>query len=404
MDKDIQKQLDQFGDVVDSKIEKAFNQSKDNAKGEISNEIKNEIDALSKQFIEKHDAIEKRFDSFEVEQNRKLAANERKSFKGNLEQAFKDGAVDSLKKGNSNAASFEVKADMTMAADFTNTVAGEEVVGQIKHAPSRIDRIRSIMPIGTTNAQTIRFPKETGYSDNAAAKAEGAALGQTDFDVTGTSVNLERIGTYLRLTDEMLSDTPTLASYLAARIPAKVLNAEDNEILNGDGSSPNLDGLMTDATAFVTGVSGVFTGEVESANQYDVLIAAINQLAIIDVVAEGIILNPSDFHKLVLLKNSQNSYLKEQLWQGIKPTIAGLPVYLNPSMTAGKFITGAFSTATQLWIRENLSVSFSREDSDNFQKNFITVKAQERVAVTNYVPTSMVQGTFSSAKSALETS
>ena len=156
--------------------------------------------------------------------------------------------------------------------------------------------------------------------------------------------------------------------------------------------------------AFVTCVSGVFTGEVESANQYDVLIAEINQLAIIDVVAEGIILNPSDFHKLVLLKNSQNSYLKEQLWQGIKQTIAGLPVYLNPSMTAGKFITGAFSTATQLWIRENLSVSFSREDSDNFQKNFITVKAQERVAVTNYVPTSMVQGTFSSAKSALETS
>ena len=354
MDKDIQKQLDQFGDVVDSKIEKAFNQSKDNAKGEISNELKSEIDALSKQFIEKHDANEKRFDSFEVEQNRKLAANERKSFKGNLEQAFKDGAVDSLKKGNSNAASFEVKADMTIAADFTKTVAGEEVVGQIKHAPSRIDRIRSIIPIGTTNAQTIRFPKETGYSDNAAAKAEGAALGQTDFDITGTSVNLERIGTYLRLTDEMLSDTPTLSSYLAARIPAKVLNAEDNEILNGDGSSPNLDGLFTDATAFVTGVSGVFTGEVESANQYDVLIAAINQLAIIDVVAEGIILNPSDFHKLVLLKNSQNSYLKEQLWQGIKPSIAGLPVYLNPACTAGKFILGAFSTATQLWIRENL--------------------------------------------------
>ena len=98
MEKDIQKQLDQFGDVVDSKIEKAFNQSKDNAKGEISNELKSEIDALSKQFIEKHDAIEKRFDSFEVEQNRKLAANERKSFKGNLEQAFKDGAVDSIKK------------------------------------------------------------------------------------------------------------------------------------------------------------------------------------------------------------------------------------------------------------------------------------------------------------------
>jgi HK97 family phage major capsid protein len=72
-------------------------------------------------------------------------------------------------------------------------------------------------------------------------------------------------------------------------------------------------------------------------------------------------------------------------------------------VTSGKFLVGNLRQASQLWIRENLAVEFSREDSDNFQKNFVTVRAMERLALTNYLPNAIVQGTFSTAKSALET-
>jgi hypothetical protein len=43
MNDEIKKELDQIGDLVDSKIEKAFNSAQDNAKGEIEESLKSEI-------------------------------------------------------------------------------------------------------------------------------------------------------------------------------------------------------------------------------------------------------------------------------------------------------------------------------------------------------------------------
>lgn len=403
MNEEIKNQLDQIGDLVDSKIEKAFNSAQDNAKGEIEESLKSEISNLSNEFVAKNDELNKRMDEMEVNAKKTLSGVNSKSFKGSLDAAFKDGVIEGLVKGNTNAASFEVKADMTMAADFTGVVADETVVAQFKFDPSRSVHIRSLIPQGSTSAQTIRFPKESGYSDNAAATAQGSTLGQSDFDITATSVNLEKIGTYMRLTEEMLADTPQLSSYLSARVPSKVLSVEDNEIISGDGSSPNLDGLLTDGTAFTTSSGGLFYQSVESANEYDVLVAALNQLALVNYQADTILLNPTDLHKIVLLKSTANEYLRQQIYTGIQPTIMGIPVTINTAMPNGKFLVGNLAQATQLWIRENLAISFSREDSTNFRDGFVTVKAQERVALTNYLPNAIVQGTFSTAKTALET-
>jgi HK97 family phage major capsid protein len=338
-----------------------------------------------------------------MESKKTLSGATRKSFKSAIEEQLKNGSIDAMLKGNSNAARFEVKADMTMAADYTGVVAGETIVPDFKFDPSRSVHIRTLIPNGSTDAQTIRFPKETGYADNAAATAQGSTLGQSDFDITATSVNVEKIGTYMRLTEEMLADTPQLTSYLSARVPGKVLSAEDNEILNGDGSSPNLDGLFTDGAAFVTSSSANFYQSVESANEFDVLIAALDQLAESNYQADTILLNPVDFHKIILLKSTANEYLKNQIIQGVQPAIMGVPIVVNTGVTAGKFLVGNLSVATQLWIRDGLGIEFSREDSTNFRDGFVTVRAQERVALTNYQPNAIVQGTFSTAKTALET-
>jgi HK97 family phage major capsid protein len=405
MTEEVKNQLDQIGNIVDEKIEKAFNAAQDNAKGEVESSLKSEISNLTNNYNEKFEAATKRMDAFEIESKKTLSGATAKTFKGSLMTAIKDGAIDAMIKGNTNAARFEIKAaDMTMANAFTGVVAGETVIPDIKFDPSRAVHIRSLIPNGSTDAQTIRFPKESAYDDGAAATAQGSAVGQSDFDITATSVNVEKIGTFMRITEEMLADTPQLTSYLSARVPSKVLSKEDAEILNGDGSSPNLDGLFTDGAAFVTAASGNFYHAVESANEYDVLIAAVDQLAKANYQADSILLNPVDFHKIILLKSTANEYLKNQIIQGVQPAIMGVPITTNTAVTAGKFLVGNLGVATQLWIRDGLGVEFSREDSTNFRDGFVTVRAQERVGLTNYQPNAIVQGTFSTAKTALETS
>tara|TARA_B110000483_G_scaffold57008_1_gene71331 strand:+ start:20538 stop:21755 length:1218 start_codon:yes stop_codon:yes gene_type:complete len=404
MTEEIQKQLNQIGDVVDAKIEKAFGAAQDNAKGEIESSLKSEIQNLTSEFNAKHDDATKRMDSMEVESKKTLSGINHKNFKSSLITSLNDGALKGMIDGSNHAAKFEIKAgDMTMANSYTGVVAGETVITDIKYDPSRKTHIRSLIPNGSSDAQTVRFPKESAYDDGAAAAAQGATLGASDFDITATSVNFEKIGTFMRVTEEMLADTAGLSSYLSARVPGKVLSIEDNEILNGDGSAPNLDGLFTDGTAFVTGSGGAFYQSVESANEYDVLIAALNQLNLSNYQADTILMNPTDLHKIILLKSTANEYLRQQIFGGLQPTIMGVPVTVNTAVTAGKFLTMDSRSATQLWIRENLAIEFSREDSTNFRDGFVTVRAVERVALTNYAPNAIVQGTFSTAKTALET-
>lgn len=403
MNEEVKQQLDQIGNIVDAKIEKAFNQSQENVKGEIESSLKSEIKNLTEEFVAKNKSANDRMDAIEMA-NKKYSSSQPTTFKGSLDEALKSGAIDSIVKGNSNASRFEIKAgDMTMANTYTGVVAQETVLPTIKFDPTRPTHIRQLIPNGSTDSQTIRYPKESAYDDGGAATAQGSTLGQSDFDITATSVNVEKIGTFMRITEEMLADTPQLSSYLSARVPGKILSIEDNEILNGDGSSPNLDGLFTDGTAFDTTSGGAFYQSVEGANEYDVLVAACNQLSLLNYQGDSIILNPTDLHKIILLKSTANEYLRQQIFSGLQPTILGIPVTTNTAVTAGKFLVGNLAQATQLWIRENLSVEFSRDDSTNFRDGFVTVRVQERVALTNYLPNAIVQGTFSTAKTALET-
>ena len=401
MSDQIKNQLDQIAEVIDAKIEKANGQVLENAKGQIDSVLKGEVVALT----EKHRELNERFDAVEMASKKAFDAKAPVSLKSALDQMINEGAIEELRKGNTSRSTFQVKAgDMTIANSFTGVVAAETVVPQIKFDPSRAVHIRSLIPLGSTDANVIRFPKETAYDDGAGVAAGGTAVGQSDFDIAATSVNVEKLGTFMRITEEMLNDTPQLTAYLSARVPNKVLSVEDNQILNGTGASNQLDGFFTagNSAAFNATTAG-FADAVEAANEYDVLIAAMNQLNLSNYSASTILLNPTDLHKIVLLKSTANEYLRQQIYSGLQPTIMGIPVTVNTAVTAGEFLVGDLGVASQLWIRENLAVEFSREDSTNFRDYFVTVRVQERLAHSVYQPNAVITGDFTTAKAALET-
>jgi HK97 family phage major capsid protein len=396
MNENTKAQLDQLGDLIDAKLEKAQGQAVESATGKADEMLKSEISNLTTQFNERMDAMEvANKKSFEVSNN--------VSFKGALTSAINDGAIEAIAKGNARSASFEVKADMTVAADFTGEVIPADRVAGYKFDPTRSTHIRNLIPQGTTSSDVVRFVKESGYSNGAAATAEGGAISQSDFDFTASDANVRKIATYFRISEEMLADTPQLTSYLSARAPEKLLSVEDTQILSGNGSAPNLSGIITDAADFDVSSGGAFYQSVESANEFDVLVAALNQLALSNYDADYIMLHPTDFHKILLLKDSQNSYLKDQVYAGLQPAFMGVPVVLNTAITAGTFLCGNFGVGTQLWVRDNVGVEFFREDGTNVRDGFVTVRVSERIALTNYLPNAFVNGTFSTAKAALET-
>jgi HK97 family phage major capsid protein len=398
MEENVKKQLDQIGDLIDAKLEKAHGQALESATGKADEMLKSEISNLANKFNE-------RLDEMEVANKKhfEAKANENLTFKGGLVKSINEGAIENLVKGNSRSASFEVKADMTVGADFTGEVIPADRVPGYKFDPTRPVHIRQLIPQGSTSSDVVRFVKESGYSNGAATAAEGSTLGQSDFDMTASDSNVRKIGTYFRISEEMLADTPQLTSYISARAPEKLLNVEDTQILSGNGSAPNLSGIITDAADFDTSSGGQFYQSVESANEFDVLVASLNQLALSNYQASYILLHPTDFHKILLLKDSQNNYLKDQVYSGLQPNFMGVPVIINNAISAGSFLCGNFNVGSQLWIRDNVNVEFFREDGTNVRDGFVTVRVSERIALTNYLPNAFVNGSFSTAKAALET-
>ena len=389
MEENLKNQLDQISNSIDSKIEKSNNDVANTIEVKASEIVKSEVTEMSNKLNE-------RFDAFEVANKKQFNANKKMTFKSALSEAIENGAIEGITKGNSRSARFEIKADMTVGADFTGEVIPADRVAGYKFDPTRPVHIRQLLSLGSTQSDVVRYVKESGYSNGAAVTAEGVTLTQSDFDMTAVDANVKKIGTYFRISEEMLADTPQLTSYLSARAPEKLLDVEDVNILTGN----DLGGIVNSAPAFA---AGSYADTVESANQFDVIVAALNQLSLLNYNADTILLNPTDFHKILLLKDTTNNYIKDAAYGGLQPVFMGVKVVLNSAIAAGDFLIGNFGIGTQLWVREGVNIEFFREDGTNVRDGFVTVRVSERIALTNYLPNAFVKGQFATAQAALET-
>lgn len=61
-------------------------------------------------------------------------------------------------------------------------------------------------------------------------------------------------------------------------------------------------------------------------------------------------------------------------------------------MTQGTFLVGAFETATQIYDRMQTEVAISDQDRDNFIKNMLTIRGEERLAFAVKRPAALIAG------------
>ena len=405
MDENIKKQLDDVCNIIDEKLEKSAKSIKDNVNSEVDTVIKGEV----KNLVEKHSEIVERLDKIEVENKKDNFSDVYKTKSDVFGDAIeKSESFQAMRSGNSNNASFDLKADVLISSDFAGAssardATGVERVAGIKRDPSNVTNMMNIIPVASTTSNVIRYVKESAYTDNASNVAEGSAPSDSEFQLTATDAVVQKTSAVMTISQEMLDDTPALQSYLSQRIPAKIMTVVDDQLLNGSGSSPNQLGLMNGGTTFS---AGGFANAIESAQELDVLICSLNQLALNNYAGNGIILNPTDFHKIYLLKDTTNEYLRGNsvvTSEGFT-RINGVPVYLNNKMASGSFVVGDFSQGSQVFQRENLTVDFGYENNDNFDKYLVSVRGIIRMAHAIYLPNAFVKGSFSTAKTALETS
>lgn len=404
------KKLNELGDKIDAKIEHAAEKSREFGT-EYAKQIKEEIDSRIEGYLEKQAEIEKRFDESEMAGKKLNHASHgtgdvvdfRKGLKVAMADEQKARGLSAFANGETSKFKMDVKAILATGVNASGDVLPSDRTNQIFYDPTRKNRIRDFVSTGTTDSARIRYVQENSFTNSAAMRQEASAFAESEFVHYSVDADVESLGTIMRLTKEMLSDHKLLNSYLTARVPSKVLDIEDAQLLTGTGSAPQIQGLMASggATAFDVASTGEFFDFFAAADQsglvseYDVLVAAINQVEVQNYTPTGIILHPTDYHKLWLNKATDGQYTAYK--DSAPLTIAGIPVFKSTAQTAGKFIVGDFSMGSQVFFREGMSLEFSEEDSTNFQRNLVTLKASERLTQAIWLPNAYSWGTFSTA-------
>ncbi|AOV02760.1 phage major capsid protein [Delftia tsuruhatensis] len=253
--------------------------------------------------------------------------------------------------------------------------------------------IRDLLTWGRTGSNAVDFARELVFTNNAGPVGENPSGGKPESNITfeAAQVPVVTIAHWVPASKQVLSDAPMLQSYIDGRLRYGLKLKEELQLLKGSGVGLNMDGIYTQATAYAN--PGVV---VQAETRIDRLRLALLQVELADYWADGIVISPLDWAAIELTKTTDNAYLFTNPRTQDLPSLWGRNVVPTQAMDPAEFLVGAFGggLAAQGWDREDVSVSISFEDRDNFVKNMATVLCEERIALTVFRPASFVKGAF----------
>lgn len=274
----------------------------------------------------------------------------------------------------------------TDAAGSVGALVNSDRRGLQVELPQRRLTVRSLLLPGSTASNSIEYEQEKLFTNNAALVAEGALKPQSELQFEDKVATVRTIAHWMRASVQILADAPALRSIIDQRLRYGLSYVEEQQLLNGSGTGQNLLGLVTAATAYAA------PGSLTATTQVDIIRLMILQAALAEYPPNGIVLNPIDWAAIEMAKDTQGRYLIGNPQGTVSPTLWGLPVVATQAMGVDKALVGAFNLAAQIFDRQDATIDVSTEDQDNFVRNKVTIRAEERLALAIYRPQAIVYG------------
>lgn len=250
--------------------------------------------------------------------------------------------------------------------------------------------IRDLIAPGQTESPAIFWVQQTGFTNNAAAVAENTLKPTSTITFATKITPVSTIAHLFKASKQILDDFKQLGSTIDVELRYGLKYAEEQEVLFGDGTGVHLDGIVPNAQDFNPAFS------VDMQTPIDDLRLAMLQTQLARLPASGFVLHFIDWAKIELTKDANGQYILANPLRLASPTLWGLPVVSTEiAALEGEFLTGAFNTAAQIFDREDANVVISTENNDDFEKNMITIRCEERMALAIKRPEAFVTGSFS---------
>ena len=316
--------------------------------------------------------------------------------------AEKVDTLKEMKETGKGRLSLKVAGTMTITGNVTGDVPQAQREPGMNRIARRMPFVADYINGATTSSNVVDWVEQVNEDGAPAGTAEGVLKNQQDFDLQVASENVKKRTSFIKVSKEMLADIDFMNAEIRNDLMERLSLDVDNQMLQGDGTGTNLNGLITQATAFA---AGSFALAIDNANNYDVLRVSMNQIKLANFAASVVFMNPDDVTAMQLSKGTDGHYIEFPLTtqdaNGI--SVMSLRVIENNGVPADSFLVMDGSKATA-FTRENFNMSVGFEN-DDFTKNLVTILAEWRglLRIKGNDTTAFVTGTFTAAKAALET-
>ncbi|AMS20663.1 phage major capsid protein [Pseudomonas carnis] len=304
-----------------------------------------------------------------------------------------------LTKKTQSSAEIEItKSDMASMAEVKVTSAGlvaPQYDPVIQGAPRQNLLIRDLIPTTPVTGQAFTYYRELLHTLGAGMVPEGGAKPTSNVTFEQVTDTIKKIAVWMPVTDEALDDVPQLYSYIQELLRFDLELKREGQLLKGDGTGNNLNGIMTQATVFDPALSKATDTAIDTVRRAIYQARKQSKLP-----ADAVVMSDLDWMNIELQKDGENRYLFANLQGLVTPVLWGRPIVASDSMdegdgetTGGEFLTGSFQQGARIYDRMGFTIKVGMIN-DDFIKNQRAILVEERLGLAVRKKYAFVKGRF----------
>ena len=304
-----------------------------------------------------------------------------------MKSAAYKGYVENGAKNIQSTIPFELKTNLTTTGYPPESLRQPGILETALRDPNAVINLFDQI---TTDQNAFVYLEETTFTNNAAEAAEA---------FTERTATISKMGVNIPVTDELMQDVSGLEGYLNSRLQTMMRLRLDSQLISGDGTSPNLEGLLDAGKSSVGSTAyGSYAGGL---GRIGAIYGAITDIRVNAFTEpDAIVIHPNDWSQIVLQLDEDFAGTDSAGYTAKAPVFTnaggyagavanqlwGLNVVPTTAISEGTILVGKFGggEAAHVVMRQGLDIAVSDSHGENFTKNIMVIRATMRVGFPVY--------------------